>query len=373
METYRLKSKLVENDREYVIQTSNDAGLSSVSSMIIINGDLAETIAAPHPEDIESAEVLSLVKMKHRELKREIEVLLEAYRRVLKEGNPQTMLHLAMAFYYRSFHEEACRLLRSATRVDSEFHQAFHYLCMTEMALDNPREAVNAGRKACELRPSFADYHNNLGEAYLEANACRPALEEFEKATRINLYYADAYINTALALILNAVIQDDQTLFGDVISRSTDCLNKAAVISPEYNSEQFQNGLTRLAESDINGAYRLLRKARDDKRERHRQEFSTFYMKYVLYPEWASEGAVVERVKFLRSEIEKNPNYVDLYSELGRCYLEQAKMAWRNGIEQYRKALEMNPSLTKAGSALAQAEKAAEQISEALKEIAAKG
>ncbi|HOP06885.1 MAG TPA: hypothetical protein PLF13_06290 [candidate division Zixibacteria bacterium] len=373
METYRLKSKLVENDREYVIQTSNDAGLSSVSSMIIINGDLAETVASPHPDDIESAEVLSLVRMKHDELKREIEVLLEAYRRILKDGNPQTMLHLAMAFYYRSFYEEACRLLRSATRIDNEFHQAFNYLCMAEIALENPREAVEAGQTACRLRPTFADYHNNLGEAYLEANACRQALTEFEEATRINLYYADAYVNTALALILNAINQDDQSLFAEVISRSTDCLNKAIVISPEYDSEQFRNGMIRLTQSDINGAYRLLRKARDDKRERHRQEFSTFYMKYVLYPEWASEGAVADRVKFLRSELEKNPNYVDLYSELGRCYLEQAKMAWRNGVEQYRKALEMNPSLTKAQISLEQATRASEQISIALKEISAKG
>ncbi len=134
-----------------------------------------------------------------------------------------------------------------------------------------------------------------------------------------------------------------------------------------------RHGLQALKKTDLNTAYRSIKQGRETKRENHRREFSTFYMKYVLYPEWSSESAVVDRVKFLKTEIEKNPSYVDLYSELGRCYLEQAKMAWQNGMDQYRRALEMNPSMTDVSDSLAVADKAFAGLKAALKEIVAKG
>jgi len=373
METYRLKSKMVDNEREYVIQTSNDAHLSSVASLIYVNGELTETVAASHPREIESSEILSLVKLRHGEVKKEVEVLLEAYGRVLSEGNPQAMLHLAMAFFYRRFYEESSRLLRGATQIDPEFHQAFNYLCLSEIALDNPDDAIKAGTESTRLRPGFADYRNNLGEAYLQAASCRQALDEFDAATKINLYYADAYVNMTLALILNAINEQELDLAADVYSRGTDYLKRVTLIAPEYKTDQFKQGVRCFTDTDLEGAYRYIKQARDAKRERHRQEFSTFYMKYVLYPEWASETAVADRVKFLKAEIEKNPNYVDLYTELGRCYLEQAKMSWTDGLEQYRKAVSMNPSLANIDDAIRAAEYAMGEIEATLKQIASKG
>jgi len=52
METYRLKSRLVDHDREFVIQTANDANLGAISSEIYIDGRLAEAASQPHPPDI---------------------------------------------------------------------------------------------------------------------------------------------------------------------------------------------------------------------------------------------------------------------------------------------------------------------------------
>ena len=57
-------------------------------------------------------------------------------------------------------------------------------------------------------------------------------------------------------------------------------------------------------------------------------------------------------IAFLRGELDKNPSYVDLYSELGRCYFEQSRLSWQRGQEQYRRVVEMNPSLSKIASDL---------------------
>ena len=50
METYRLNSRLVERDREYTIQTTNDIGTGSISSEVFVNGALADATMLPHPE-----------------------------------------------------------------------------------------------------------------------------------------------------------------------------------------------------------------------------------------------------------------------------------------------------------------------------------
>ena len=103
METYRLHSKVVENDKEFVIQTTNDAHSGTVASTVYINGVAAETLECPHPSEISPEEVLSLVKLTHDEKKKEVELLLKAYIKVISQGNPELMHHLGCAFFYKRF------------------------------------------------------------------------------------------------------------------------------------------------------------------------------------------------------------------------------------------------------------------------------
>ena len=79
MENHRLKSKLTENDKEFLIQTDSDINRNRISSSVYIDGDLVEKVEFPHPDDYKTAEVMGLLKKKHQEKKREVENLLLAY------------------------------------------------------------------------------------------------------------------------------------------------------------------------------------------------------------------------------------------------------------------------------------------------------
>ncbi|MFQ5498113.1 MAG: tetratricopeptide repeat protein [Candidatus Zixiibacteriota bacterium] len=355
METYRLNSRLVESDREFIIQTSNDGQVGAVSSIVLVDGEIAEKTSRPHPHEVDPEEILSLVKQTHGAKKKELELLLQTYRKTLEEGNAEEMCRLGSAFFYKRFFVEAKRLFDCAAEIDPANHQAYNFLCMTYVTLGSPEKAIACGKEATQIQPGYADYHNNLGEAYLVANHCKEAAMEFEEATRINLYYADAYYNLGLALIANALRQQDTGLFTKLISRTTDFLRKAALIYTNYDSEIFNRGLAALKDSNLAEAYRLLASVREAKKEKHYREFAEFHMKFVLHPDWASEQAVTDRIRFLQNEISKNPTYVDLHSELGRCYLEQARVCWRKGIDMYRRTLEMNQSLSRVDADLEQA------------------
>ena len=74
----------------------------------------------------------------------------------------------------------------------------------------------------------------------------------------------------------------------------------------------------------------------------------------------------------LKKELEKNPDYVDLYYELAICYLHQAKFSWQTGIDYFKKALEINPELRKAKRAYALADEFLVKLNDLLYDIAEK-
>ncbi len=352
METYRLKSKLMDNDKEFVIQTLNDVNLGAISSEVYVNGQLAETVSHPHPMEIRAEEVLSLLKVTHGEKKKEIETLLAAQHRIMEQGDPEMLIHLGTALHYKGFYTEAAEVFTALVTIDPSHHQGRNFLGMTELARGDASAAVAAAALAVEKCPGYADYRNNYGEALLAAGETARAIEQFEEAIRINLYYGDAYLNVGLACLRHSTETQYVQEAEQLVTRAADSFRRAAVINPDYDTGMFENGMRALQENELDQAAACMTEVRRGRKERHRREFAGFYMRFVLHPEWVSERTLDERVRYLEREIRRNPQYVDLYAELGRCYLEQSRLNWHRGIQQYKKALQLNPSLSEAAEKL---------------------
>ncbi len=372
METYRVSSKVTDRNREYLIQTSNDATLGAVATSVYVNGEPKETVNCPHPNDVSPQEILSLVKLAHGEKKKEIETLLGAYHRALDSGSPEMLFHLGTAFYYKGFIEEALELFLSAVRTKPDYHEALNYLGLTQITAGHSAQAVESISRAVEQRPGFADYRNNLGEAYLNNEDPRRAVGEFEQAIGINMYYADAYLNLGMAHLAMALQYGGRQSDPAAMTRITDCFRKASLIYDGYATPQYEEGVTALAQQDLLRAHAIFRRIRESKKENHRREFSSYYMKFISYPELVNEQVIVDRISFLKSEIEKNPTYVDLHAELGHAYLEQARLSWQRAIDQFRRSAEINPALAKVRVALDVTQETYLNMAHALRRISEK-
>ncbi|MFH1373826.1 MAG: tetratricopeptide repeat protein [bacterium] len=372
METFHLKSTLIENDKEFVIQTANDIEQGSILSTVYVDGQIADKLDCPHPHGIEPEKVASLVKLTHQEQKQEIEALLQAYRRTLDDGSADTMYHLGTAFYYKRLYTEARELFTAAITLDNEHHQACNHLGLTQLALNLVPDAVQSFTVAVEKRPTYADYRNNLGEALLAHGSCDQAVRELEKAIGINMYYGDAHLNLSLVLIVLAQECRNEADLAAMISRAGNYLEKATLIYPDYDQGLLQKGRESLETGDLQRAYRVLLKMRQVKKEDHRREFASFFMRFLVSPEWVSEEALGERMRFLQSEITRNPGYVDLYVESAGCHWQSAAIAWQKGLQQYRQALKINPSLPTARDHLSRLQQEFENIREVLKMVVEK-
>ena len=373
METYRISSKLKERDREYLIQTTNDASSGKVVTDVYVDGLRTESVACPHPEDINPQEVLSLVKVTHGEKKKELETLLQAYAQVMERGDAEVIYQLATAFFYKRFYREASELFDAVLQLAQKHHQAANYLGQSLMSQGLLDRALDAAKTAVELRPGFADYRNNLGEVYLAMLNPAPAIEQLERAITINMYYSDAYFNLALAYGLKAKADDDHQLRSQAIGRMVESLNKASMIDTDLRDlPDFKTGFQALQTADFGRAVSSFMAVREARRESRRQQFSTYYMRFLLHPGWVTEQAVVERIEFLENSIRENPTYVDLQAELGECYLEHARLVWEKGVRQLKKASDMNPALARISQAYEQAQSLLGELNQAVSGITEK-
>jgi len=348
MESYRLNSRIVEGEKEFMIQTLNDTEQGIVKTSLFVDGEFLDADILPHSGEVSEDQLLELVKNAHGEKKSELEYLLKCYKEVMLQGSPEIMNQLGVALFYKKLYAEAIRLFTSVTKIRPDHHEAWAYLCRASLICKNYNDAVEAGNKAVELKPTFADYRNYLGEAYQGNGSCRRAVIEFEEAIRQNVYYADAYLNLAITFILNEVNREDYNLTGEFATRTIDMMNKAALIFPYYKSPAYDSAIQAIKEGNPKRAYELLVEIRGNKEERLRREKASQFQRFLMYTDWADHDNIAERIKFLEREIEKNPGYVDLYYELAICFLHHSKLGWEKGISYFKKALDINPKLKKA-------------------------
>lgn len=347
MEPFRLSSRIVENEKEFLVQTLNDEKQGIIRSSLFVNGELLDSSVLPHSEETSEAEILNLVKSTHGQKTSELEFLLKNYKEIMEQGNPETMFQLGTALYYKRMYPESRDLLHSAVSLDSKHHKAWLNLSLVESAMKNSSEAVKSGSKAVDLRSNFADYRNNLGELYLEAGSCKRAIIELEEAIKLNVYYAEAYYNLALTNVYNGISREDYSMFSDLTPRAMDLLQKATLIDPGFRSSVYESGISALNNGDLKEAYSLLKQARNDKKDIKRREQAVYYDRYLMSSNWASQAVLAEKIRFLEIELEKNPGYVDLLHELGVCFLQKAKVDWQKGVEFLQSALSVNSELQK--------------------------
>ncbi|MEZ5359401.1 MAG: tetratricopeptide repeat protein [Candidatus Zixiibacteriota bacterium] len=366
----RLKSKVSIDDREFLVQTVNDTDEHAVISSLFVDGQVLEVSRFPHPITMTEDEIASVVRLTHDDKKSELEKLLESHKQVLKSGDTDLMFSIGTGLYYKKLFGEARSLFESVIACKPDHHQAGNYLGLSHFAQGNYDDAAKILGRAVELRPTFADYRNNYGEALLEAGFCRRAVEEFQEALNLNIYYADAYFNLGIAYIVNAMTREDYKMYAEHAGRALEMMERAILISPEFKTSRFDEARRLYEQNDLESAVILFKAVRNSKRARNRQEFANYHVRYLLFSELANKRAVTERIRFLKDEIEKNPNYADLHYELGLCHMQEAHFNWQNGMSHFEKAVELNPRLVKAETGMRRAREFSDTIKEAILDIA---
>ncbi len=345
---FRLNSRLVTPEREYLIQTVSDQSRMRVISSVFAEGELLEAQEESLEQGIGSEDVLKRVREAHEERTKELEYLIEVYKDTIEGEEIEMMVYLGQALIYKKMYDEATRLFVRVTDLNPDYPQAWAHLGIVQFRLGKWQNASVSFSKCVELRPEFADYRNNLGEAYLALESCKRAVIEFEEAVRRNVYYGDAYLNLALAYILNAIRREDFKLFSSQAEKTNEMLKKAEMIMPDMVDQVYLEGRKYLEGGDLEKAFGKLLAVRERRREQRWREFSSSYMKFMLGANHVNEALLTRRIRSLKNAIAANPHYADLHNDLAIAYTLLGSFTHRKAVEQYREALAINPNFERA-------------------------
>ena len=104
---------------------------------------------------------------------------------------------LGICFNSISKFENAIKMFAEATKINSNYAEAFYNLGSIQKKLGRFQEAIESYKRAIQITPNYLDAHNNLGNIYKDLGLLNDAIESYEWAISYGPKYAIAHINLA--------------------------------------------------------------------------------------------------------------------------------------------------------------------------------
>lgn len=210
------------------------------------------------------------------------------------------------------------------------------YACEAHLGLANKHKeegridaAIEEMERVLELKPTWVDVHNNLGELYCVRKEYPAAEERFRKAIELNPKYFRAHLN-----LTNILFLEDRS------DESSEQLKIAAQFCPGFLSELMEE-LKDLAASnpDVKEWSALFERILVE-------QPSSVQVSRQVALDSIQNGDYMEAIHELKKAIAIEPDYADLHNLLGIAYGNEGMVD--DSIEEFEIALKINPYFLKA-------------------------
>jgi tetratricopeptide (TPR) repeat protein len=138
-------------------------------------------------------------------------------------GNYIAYCHLAEVLREEGRKDEAISQYQKALQIKPDYAEVHNNLGILLLQKGSADEAIDHFQKALQARPDYADACNNLGLLLLQKGSADEAIDQFQKALQIRPGYADACNNLGDALLQKGKLDEAITH-----------LQKALQINPGY-------------------------------------------------------------------------------------------------------------------------------------------
>jgi tetratricopeptide (TPR) repeat protein len=210
-------------------------------------------------------------------------------------------------------------------------------------------KAFEATRAGIEYTPAYPDMHNLLGEIYLKQQRCKPAIECFNRAIELNIYYGEPYLNLARAYLLNTIVKEDYELSRDIEATFLGNLERAEQLDSYLMHDRLEEARALFRGKDYDGAYGILESAKQPSiRGGIDDIILDLYMMLLYDGEEFQEGEIEKYLDRVREIIDQNPTFADGYNSLGILYTAKCKIYIDGASKAFRKALDINANYQKA-------------------------
>ncbi len=340
----RFNTRLKHADRDYLIQTVVDPAAERLRSDIFNEGIRLTSIIGEALPDLPSERILPTLRQLHERVSGEIARIFRLSQAATDAHEASLHNYIGELFASRHMWLDARREFERAVLLNSDYSEARYNLGSCYLQLHLYQEAEEHLDCAVRLRPRYPDYLNRLGEVYLELSSCRKAVDFFRKATQQNPYYWEPYCNTGLAHILNGVRRENYQMHVDLKRRAREMFEKAAVIEPALKSSDYFMGQRYLDEDRLSESFDAYTAAKDAVKATPRPiPISALDLALCSEQFMPTEAELSSEINRLREEVRLHPHYADLHYRLAQSYTILAQLVHRRSIQEYDRALAINP------------------------------
>lgn len=350
-------SDLDVSKRKLHVQTSYDRDRSLARVTIFDGGTLLSKREFRVEENPVEFSINDEITHYHELVKTDIELLFLVADKVKSSKHLPSINRLGSLFLERGLYNEAIEQLLFARKIGKDGNVSEYELGLAYFKKADYVSAADLLISALENSPDYPDIHLLLGKTYWHLENFALALKEIKKATDLNKNYSEALYTLGILLLESTV---DKPMHPDLpppIERIKDAesyLRKAMKNKDIYDIEFMEKGLEKLKEAGkIEEALSNFEKAQIVKVVSTSRLFdSEFYIKFMFGQLDRDSKTLDYYIRNIENLLKNHPNYADLRQSLGIAYLIKGWQCFGKATEEFKKAVEINPSFEKASRKL---------------------
>ncbi len=346
-------------DREILIETNFDEEQENIFSRVQDGSYTLATYQFPLDEKAEEEQIAREVEEKHRKVYAEWEHFFYVYGKVKRAKRAPSVNRMGVLLLKRNLFPEAIECFREALQLMPDYTEAAVNLGRAYIDSELYDEAIASLSGAIEQFPDYPDLHYFLGVAHLKRLEFQQAINAFEKALEINPKYDIAHFMLGKTYISSlAQVEDSEELLPGPLrqKRALVHLQRAVDLNPYFNQPGMRQAMKEIQNERFDLALEMLGRVQLVSPEESNHFDDEFYLEFMFGGKSKDDRLIRDYIEKLQQKIAENPSYPDLHNQLGVAYLIQCRNMFLKAMEQFRKALKLNPNFKAAAKNLKLAE-----------------
>jgi len=289
----------------------------------------------------------------HQDTVSEIDLMFMIAEKVKKLRHAPSNIKLGLIFLSNNLIKDAIEQFETALSMDPDSAAALNNLGLAYVRLGQYAKAIKYLSQALGKGNPYADIYNNLGLAYLREKQHYKALKNFQEALRINPGYMNAHFNMVIVYLESTLTDKSDKLLPPPsirLERARQQLKKLEAMENKVFMNIYPKIVSALEHSEVEKAIQMM--------ESHREKIfpqevlsligMDFYLKFMYGGKGLNNDMIGRFEQSLYQAIDRHPDYADLWNNLGIVHLIQCRNLFLQALNEFDRALEINPAFEKA-------------------------
>jgi tetratricopeptide (TPR) repeat protein len=350
-DNFELREEVRRGDRKYFLHTTFPDNETTVKTQFYREGVSFNTETREFGAGLSTQEEkVAAAKSFHNMNRDDFVLLLDTRDKICDSDRSSEHLKMARALYLKNLYDEAIDEAETAIEKGEKGAEPHKIIADAYFGMGEMEKAMEAVENGLALTDGYPDLYNLKGRILYRQDKCREAVNSFIKATEINCYYGEPYLNILRTYARNYIIKQDYELSRDIDRDFGKYLEKAASLNPRLQGGTVEKIRELAAREDFEGILKQLEI--DGISSRSREVDNTIINLYITMLRRGTRMKEEEIDLFLEKIeklIDQNPNYPDLFNSLGVLYVAKSKVMMDRAAGAFKEALEINGDYEKAG------------------------